>query len=432
MLVLEAVHHLNFWKDLSYPGWLVSIRSNRLRLQNADLSIQIQGMARSNWTVSALAAIAALAVCYADLSALPAQAQSDRSNLSSGEQTPGSGDPDYLLQAGTTALRANHLDEAIAKFQAACQISPNLADAHHQWGIALVKAGRPTEAINQFKTAIALNPQQAASWLSLGGAYQSAGNLPEAINAYSDYLTHFPQDRDGSKVRQLIVLLKKEPGSNSVALGASQPNPSNQVLPAPDSLGKSKDRSAASTSTYDTGGGADDYYKEMTRTGVLRWPIRQMPLKVWIEDGNNVRGYRPVFAGILKQAFSDWADASNGKIKVVFVPDILKANIICRWSDQPEKFKNSAEAGESRLYSDRYGIAKGELSILTVATSPILTVTDNRLRAIVLHEVGHMLGMTGHTTDPRDTMFNSASISDSWRDLSLRDKATIARLYRED
>jgi tetratricopeptide (TPR) repeat protein len=347
------------------------------------------------------------------------------------DQSLGGGDPDYLLQAGTNALRANHLDEAMAKFQAACQISPNSADAHHQWAIALVKAGRPTEAIDHFKTAITLNPQQAASWLSLGGAYQAAGDTPDAINAYNDFVTHFPQDRDVSKVRQLITLLRKEANNNS-AVSPPPVNLTNQATSTPDLLDKPKDRSNPSPSLYGTGGGADDYYKEMIRAGVLRWPATQMPLRVWIDDGSKATGYRPVFTAILKQAFADWSDASNGKIKVTFVPDVLKANIICRWSDQPEKFKNSAEAGESRLYSDRYGIAKGELSILTVPTSSTLPITDNRLRAIVLHEVGHLVGMTGHTSDPRDIMFYSAAAGDSWRDLSARDKATIARLYRED
>jgi tetratricopeptide (TPR) repeat protein len=392
---------------LSYQGSRVLMKSRRPRQQSAS-------------------AITLCLIILMGSGALAADRGSDPSLLA---QSYSGRDPDLLMQAGTTALRANHLDDAMAKFQAACEAAPNLADAHHQWGIALVKAGRASEAVDQFKTAIALNPQQAASWLSLGGAYQSAGDLTDAINAYSDFVSHFPQDRDNAKVRQLITLLKREP-SNSTALPA--PDQSGQATASPNLINKPKDRPAPVSSRSDTVGGADDYFKEVTRSGVLRWPARQMPLKIFIDDGNGVSGYRPVFTGILKQAFMDWADASNGLVKVVFVPDILKANIICRWSDQPEKFKNSAEAGESRLYSDRYGIAKGELAILTVASSPTLPITDNRLRAIVLHEVGHMFGMTGHTADPRDIMFYSASTSDAWRDLSARDKATLVHLYRED
>jgi predicted Zn-dependent protease len=233
----------------------------------------------------------------------------------------------------------------------------------------------------------------------------------------------------------LIVLLKREP-NNGVALPptdqSNQTTPAPQATALPDSLNKPKDRPAPSSFANDTVGGASDYYKDATRAGVLRWPQSQMPLRIYIEGGVNVSGYRPVFTSILKQAFMDWADATNGLIKLVFVPDILKANIICRWSDQPEKFKNSAEAGESRLYSDRYGIAKGELAILTVASSPTLPITDNRMRAIVLHEVGHLFGMTGHTSDPKDIMFFSASTSDAWRDLTARDKATLLHLYREE
>jgi tetratricopeptide (TPR) repeat protein len=381
-------------------------------------------MRRQKQSTALIAALLALS------GLLPANAQSDRvDRINLTDLKGATGDPDALLQDGTLALRANHLDEAIAKFQAACQIAPNMGDAHHQWGIALVKAGRPTEAIEQFKLAITLQPQQAAGWLSLGGAYQAAGSVKDAIDAYNDFVTRFPQDRDVAKVKQLIILLRRE--LNNPA-GAPAINTDNQAISTANLSSSQRDRAPLSKSPTDTKSGADDYYDEVTRNGVLRWPKTQIPLKVYIEEGSNVKGYRPSYPGILMQAFLDWAKATNGQIQVVFVADPMKANIVCKWSAQPEKFKNSAEAGESKLYSDRYGLARGELSILTVATSPSLPLTDNRLRAIVLHEVGHVLGLAGHTTDAQDAMFYSASMSDHWRELSVRDKATIAHLYRDD
>jgi tetratricopeptide (TPR) repeat protein len=387
-------------------GWLVSTSWKQLLPLSAS-SILLVSLSRST---------------YAQATFNPSPSPADYQTPAR-EQTRGGSDPDSLLQQGTNALRANHCDEAILKFQAACAISPDFADAHHQWAIALVKAGRPQEAIEHFKLAIKIQPREAASWLSLGGAYQSAGDVKEAINAYNDYISHFPQDRDISKIRHLVSLLEKEVN-----------NP-----PPPDIAAVATERPQSGIATQDTlskwpkdTGASTDYFRAISKDGVIRWRYGQMPLRVWIEDGSGVPGYRLGFNAILRQAFLDWAHASKGAIRVSFVSSSQGAMITCNWSAQTEKFKNSAEAGESRLYSDRYGLAKGELTILTVPTSQTLPLTDNRLRAIALHEVGHLLGMAGHTNNPEDAMFNSVQVSESWRELSARDIATLAHLYGTD
>ena len=61
--------------------------------------------------------------------------------------------------------------------------------------------------------------------------------------------------------------------------------------------------------------------------------------------------------------------------------------------------------------------------------SPELPLTDNRMRTVCLHEVGHVLGMGGHTTNPEDIMFYTSSLADVPKHLSARDRATLVRLY---
>jgi predicted Zn-dependent protease len=356
-----------------------------------------------------------------------------------------SGDAQIVLNQGTYLLRANHSQEAIAKFQEAVRISPGFADPHHQWGIALVKLGKPDEAVAQFKTAIQLNPQLAASWLSLGGAYQSAGDTKDAIQAYSDFLTRFPSDRDAAKIRKLITMLQRENGD---AAGAGNSIPSRARAPVVDGSVQPLSKAAGPAGMTATGAGAlnadrakpsatsdsgaGDYLNEVTKSGVIKWSATRMPLRVFVEDGKGVPGYRPVFSTILKEAFNDWANGSDGLVSVVIVADSQHASVVCRWFNQPDKFQNGTECAETRLYSDRNGVARGEVDLLTVSTAPSLPLTDNRFRAVALHEVGHVLGLTGHTSDPKDIMFYSASMSDSWRDLTGRDKRTLTRLYRNN
>ncbi|PWT95669.1 MAG: acetylglucosamine transferase, partial [Candidatus Melainabacteria bacterium] len=58
-----------------------------------------------------------------------------------------------LFNQGTSLLRSNQNQEAAAKLERACTLSPNFAEAHHEWAVALLKLDRANEAIDQFNQA---------------------------------------------------------------------------------------------------------------------------------------------------------------------------------------------------------------------------------------------------------------------------------------
>lgn len=113
----------------------------------------------------------------------------------------------------------------------------------------------------------------------------------------------------------------------------------------------------------------------------------------------------------------------------LFVNEAAKADIVCSWSNDPSKFKNIAESGQAVLDANRNGIVRGTVTILTVPLVPALPVTDNRMRRTCLHEIGHALGLAGHTANPDDAMFHTMGVADTWVDLTERDSNTIVRLY---
>lgn len=340
-----------------------------------------------------------------------------------------------LFQQGTASLRANRNQEAAQEFEGTCKLAPDFAESHHQWAIALLKLGRSDEAIDQFNQAIKLFPGCAASWLSLAGAYQSAGKVNEAIVAYKAFIVRFPHDDDVPRVRALIDLLGKENSTSGPYVAGNQSvskaTPPQLPVSTQTPLKAAPKQSPVDVMVRNMSQGTDnsDYWADVTRGGVLRWPVRRMPLHVYIENGDSIPGFRSTFPLILRNAFLEWANASAGLVSCLFVNDPAKADIVCKWSANTSKFKNSAESAEVKLYSDRNGLAKGEIEILTLAVSSSLPLTDTRLRGTSLHEVGHVLGLAGHTKNPADIMFFSAPIAETWKELSQRDKNTLVRLY---
>jgi predicted Zn-dependent protease len=174
-----------------------------------------------------------------------------------------------------------------------------------------------------------------------------------------------------------------------------------------------------------------DYFQEIIRHGMMRWATEQMPLRIFIDSNCRLQAYRPNYASILKTAFLAWADKSQGLISFTLVSAPTESDIICRWTDDLSKFSANGEAAETRLYGNQSGLSKGEIEILLVAAVSQKPLTEEQMRGIAQHEVGHVLGLAGHSKNQDDIMFFSPHTTNYWRGISLRDLATLVRLYSE-
>ncbi|CAM6006184.1 unnamed protein product [Sphagnum balticum] len=178
--------------------------------------------------------------------------------------------------------------------------------------------------------------------------------------------------------------------------------------------------------------GESDYLGDATQGGITRWPQSRMPIRVFIKTGTDVQGYRPNFEPMLRQAFEDWVDAGKGKIKFQYVPQIGDAQLICTWTSNPKEMISSAEGGHAMVVPDNEGILNTTLSLLTVDQSTGVPISDNIARRVDLHEIGHALGLLGHSRTPGDVMYGTYLPTDSIPSLTERDKNTIVALYSLD
>ena len=248
----------------------------------------------------------------------------------------------------------------------------------------------------------------------------------------------FPRTQKPPKIKNIAMAIDKMRATSSGSVGSAAStkpaySPSANSSNASNSLNSSAGKSFSAPSKVAL---ASDYFADVTaQSGVFKWPANKMPIRVQIKElsaaeASAVPGYRSNFPAIIKRCFEDWGRVSNNLVKFAFV-DSGSADIECFWTANANQFANSAEAGETKLSMSKSGkIVHGNIEILTVPMDATLPLTDNRLRKICLHEVGHALGLTGHTRNPDDIMFfTPVEIADLRTELKSRDINTLVRLY---
>lgn len=180
-----------------------------------------------------------------------------------------------------------------------------------------------------------------------------------------------------------------------------------------------------------------DYLKEACGKNLIRWASNRIPLTVYVESGAGVPGYRPQFRQHLIDAFAAWQAGSDGRIRYKIVGGPTGANIICHWTADPkDKRMTGREQGityfKFLVNNPNTGMVQSaEITILIKDRYRFQVLSDDAMKSVCLHELGHSLGIAGHSPARTDIMFPSMTIN-GWfpKELSERDKATMRRLYQ--
>ncbi len=175
-------------------------------------------------------------------------------------------------------------------------------------------------------------------------------------------------------------------------------------------------------------GAVDNYASSLQAK--MRFPAARIPVKVYIEDGSKVPGFRPDFVSLIKESFALWEASLSSKIRFEFVttPD---ASIVCRFTNDRSQMQSPTEDGQTIVVPDASGIASATITFLTVGPSKMPVVTENYFKRIALHEIGHAIGIGGHSPNQTDVMFAAIYPEDKPALLSIRDRATALTLYAD-
>jgi Matrixin len=171
------------------------------------------------------------------------------------------------------------------------------------------------------------------------------------------------------------------------------------------------------------GAEVERHYLDSLFTGsdstIRRWPNDKESIALSIEPGG-AAGFQPEMVSEVRQALDTWSPASVGLL-FLEQADTVDARMIVRWTDTLE----ADRAGATDVTWDKAGrIHRVTVYLAVRSPSTGRPFTREARRAIVLHELGHALGLP-HSSHPQDVMYPVATATT----LSDRDRFSLRLLY---
>lgn len=278
----------------------------------------------------------------------------------------------------------------------AISVSPSAkayAGDYYTVGIDAFKKGSYEKATSNLEHAVRNSPKNVNARYYLAQTYLRQNRISDATDQYSRIIFLAPSSDAAILSEQGLYLIKKS------YVKGSQPE-------ITDGLAKYGDNYIAYI---------------LSDNKVYKW--ESFPINVYIEP----KGQK----GSAKLAFEQWQSKSSNLVRFNYVSSPEKAQIVVKFNNSlgiVSSEKEAFTAGLSKPFYEGDYIKKSEINILATNPKTNLPLDDNTIYATALHEIGHSLGLQGHSPNENDVMF--ASSKEPRMNLSQRDLNTLNLFYK--
>jgi hypothetical protein len=300
-----------------------------------------------------------------------------------------------LQMDGCRHVQEKNFPKALECFRAALKEKPNSWAIMESIGNCQMELGHYDSAAVSFQKSIEIGGLHASQCCNLAAVYQRSGQPKQALN-WLKLACSLDPTKATDPLMQASISKLQDPANNPTGL-----------LTAPEYLS--------------------------SLVSFKGWHKESMPLKVYVRKNSQLPQFYESFLAIVRDSFDQWC-ASIPAVSYKFVNSADLANIVCDYTDHRELVSSQHELGidgntEMLVKTDN---SPGPTNLVVlVKDAPAASVFRDRntVKLCSLHEVGHALGMHGHSPSSLDVMFPVVTQGLKAK-LSERDKRTMKLIYQ--